>query len=272
MYKSDQFDEYLLFKQLIGNALKNSKNIKVVKPIDRATSEEFSITMRAYGLNLEYMSRDYNQAGVATNTPLSEQVLVLRSDIVPVIDVTQLANNFNMNLAQPLSGRIIVVDDFGKDNDNLIGGIIDSDISMIYDVLFTTESIYNPKHRYWNWFLHHQQIIASSPFANAVAFTTEDIKFNISQLTVIPNSQEIRKGYSSQVHTIVDFVGNGDTSYVYSITGNTSNETKRAQTGTIYVGVDETATTLTITATSNAKFGDTELKAVTGSATVTVID
>lgn len=272
LYKSDQFDEFLLFKQLIGETFRNSKAVKVVKPIDKTTSENFSIQLRAYGLNLEYMSRDYNQAGVATSTPLDEQILLLRSDVVPVMDVTQLANNFNMNLAQPISGRIIVIDDFGQGNDDIIGGIIDSDFSMIYDILFTSESIYNPKHRYWNWFLHHQQVIASSPFANAVSFTTQDIVFNISSLTVIPNAQEIRKGYSNQVHTIVDFVGDGDTSYVYSIAGGNSNDTKIDQDGTVYVGADETATTLTITATSNAKFGSSDPKAVTGSATVTVID
>lgn len=161
LYRADEVDEYILFKQLIGECLQNSYLVQVTKPTDKTTSEAFSIAMRANGLALEYVSRKYNRAGVATNTDLSDQILLLRSDIVPVIDVTQLANNFNLNLSMPISGRIIVVDDFGQGNDNLIGGIIDKDFSMIYDTLYKAESIYNPKHMYWNYFLHHHQIISS---------------------------------------------------------------------------------------------------------------
>lgn len=266
VYRADEVDEYILFKQLLGETLSNSYLVQVTKPTDKTTSEAFSIAMRANGLALEYVSRKYNSAGVATNTDLSEQILILRSDIVPVIDVTQLANNFNLNLAQPISGRIIVIDDFGQGNDNIIGGIIDRDFSMIYDTVYKTESIYNPRHLYWNYFLHHHQIIASSPFANAIGFTTETITPKIEDLTVLPATQSIAKGYSNSVRTVVDFVGDIDTSVTYSIATATSDDTRVTESGEVFIGADETASTLTVTATSVANSGKT------ATATINVIE
>ena len=266
VYRADEVDEYILFKQLLGETLKNSYLVQVTKPTDKTTSEAFSIAMRSNGLALEYVSRKYNSAGVATNTDLSEQILILRSDIVPVIDVTQLANNFNLNLAQPISGRIIVIDDFGQGNDNIIGGIIDRDFSMIYDTVYKTESIYNPRHLYWNYFLHHHQIIASSPFANAIGFTTETITPKIESLTVLPATQSIAKGYSNSVRTVVDFVGDIDTSVTYSIATATSDDTRVTESGEVFIGADETASTLTVTATSVANSGKT------ATATINVIE
>ena len=266
VYRADEVDEYILFKQLLGETLSNSYLVQVTKPTDKTTSEAFSIAMRANGLALEYVSRKYNSAGVATNTDLSDQILILRSDIVPVIDVTQLANNFNLNLAQPISGRIIVIDDFGQGNDNIIGGIIDRDFSMIYDTVYKTESIYNPRHLYWNYFLHHHQIIASSPFANAIGFTTETITPKIEDLTVLPATQSIAKGYSNSVRTVVDFVGDIDTSVTYSIATATSDDTRVTESGEVFIGADETASTLTVTATSVANSGKT------ATATINVIE
>ena len=265
VYRADEVDEFILFKQLIGEMLQNSYLVHVTKPADKTTSEAFSIAMRANGLALEYVSRKYNRAGVATNTDLADQILLLRSDIVPVIDVTQLANNFNLNLAQPISGRIIVIDDFGQGNDSIIGGIVDKDFSMIYDTVYKTDSIYNPRHMYWNYFLHHHQVIASSPFANAIGFTTETITPAIDSLTIMPSEQSIAKGYSGYVRTIVDFVGDIDTTVKYTISGNASDSSYVTEDGQVFVGADETNETLTITATSAAN------SAKTATATVNVI-
>ena len=265
VYRADEVDEFILFKQLIGEMLQNSYLVHVTKPADKTTSEAFSIAMRANGLALEYVSRKYNRAGVATNTDLADQILLLRSDIVPVIDVTQLANNFNLNLAQPISGRIIVIDDFGQGNDSIIGGIVDKDFSMIYDTVYKTDSIYNPRHMYWNYFLHHHQVIASSPFANAIGFTTETITPAIDSLTIMPSEQSIAKGYSGYVRTIVDFVGDIDTTVKYTISGNASDNSYVTEDGQVFVGADETNETLTITATSAAN------SAKTATATVNVI-
>lgn len=267
---SDQTDEYIIMKQLVGDCLKNAYRVVVGKPTDRATSETFSVELRKAGLALQYPSRKYNQAGVMNTTSVNDQIVFLRADIVPVIDVTQLANNFNMNLGKPLSNRIIIVDDFGDTNDAILGGVADRDFTMVYDVLYTTESIYNPKHRYWNYFMHRQQVISSSPFANVICFATEADTFVINSVKVLPEEQNVLKGYSTNVNVEIDYKGTGDLTYVLSMTGNKSANSKVTQDGQVFVGADETAKTLTITATTNAKFGDSNTVAVTGTGTINV--
>lgn len=271
MQTSDNIDEYIIFKQLLGDTLEEAYRMVVAKPIDRDTSEKFSIALRQAGLALTYPTREYNQAGVMNVTNINNQIIFLHKDVVPVIDVTQLANNFNINMGKPLTNRIIVIDNFGDNHDTILGGITDNEFSMIYDTLLTTESIYNPQHRYWNHFLHHHQVIASSPFSNAIAFATEAATFIINSVNVIPNEQSVRKGYETDVKVEMDVDGQGDTSYVLSITGGNSAKTSITQDGHVFVGADETSKKLTITATTNAKFGSTP-KAVTGTATINVKD
>ena len=43
---SDQTDEYIVMKQLVGDCLKNAYRVVVGKPTDRATSETFSVELR----------------------------------------------------------------------------------------------------------------------------------------------------------------------------------------------------------------------------------
>ena len=136
---------------------------------------------------------------------------------------------------------------------------------MIYDTVYRTESIYNPLHLYWNYFLHHHQVIASSPFSNSVGFTTETVTPAVNSVTIIPNEITIAKGYSGNVRAVVDYVGDVDTSVTFTIATATSSDTSVSEDGTIYIGADETASTLTVTAT-------TTTGSKTATCTVTVID
>lgn len=261
LYNADEWDEYLLFTHLLGSVASETYQVSVVKPTDKTTSEAFSIQLRSQALSLEYMSRKYNQAGVATHTPLSEQILILRSDIVPVIDVTQLANQFNLSFGQPLSGRVIVIDSFGEENDNVLGMIIDADFSMIYDTRYETTSIYNPQHLYWNYFLHHHQIISSSPFSNSIALVTGSITNTINSVTLMPSVATVMKGTYQQFEAVVDYNGSPDTSVTYTVKAPTptsgdaialSSGTKISNTGLLQVGIDEANTSVIVTATSTA--------------------
>ena len=105
------------------------------KPIDRDTSEKFSIALRQAGLALTYPTRKYNQAGVMNVTSINNQIIFLHADVVPVIDVTQLANNFNINMGKPLSNRIIIIDNFGDNHDTILGGITDNEFLQVHLVM-----------------------------------------------------------------------------------------------------------------------------------------
>lgn len=271
MYNSDEEDEYLIFKQLLGDTAKNSYKVNVVKPVkgNKQSATDFSIDMRDISMKLEYMSRKYNQMGVANHTSREEQVLFLRSDVIPVIDVLELANAFNMNMAQPLANRIISVDDFGTGNDDIIAMVADSDVSMIYDTRYETASIYNPRHLYWNYFLHHHQIISSSPFSNVIALTTEVVADTINSISINPEKAEVMKGTTQQFTATLDYVGSPDLGVTYSVEPLSSEEkdslkdTKISAKGKLVVGLNETATGCNVKVTSKADTSKTATTSVT---------
>lgn len=269
LYNADEYDEYVLFKQLLGASAKNNYKRQVTIPTDKTSAEDFTIALRSAGLSLEYMSRAYNELGVATHTPLDKQILILRSDIVPQLDVRVIANAFNMSFAEPLNNRILVVDDFGEGNSSVIAMIVDEDWSMIYDTMYRTDSIYNGRHTYWNYFLHHQSILSASPFANVLVFTTETVTPAINSVEVKPNTLTMAKGTSYQFEAVVDYTGDIDTSVTFSVSGTSAvaSGTKiDATSGKLTIDSAETNTTLTVKATSVANSGKT------GTATVTVTD
>lgn len=269
LYNADEYDEYVLFKQLLGKSAQNNYKRQITIPTDKASAEDFTIALRSAGLSLEYMSRAYNELGVATHTPLDNQILILRSDIVPQLDVRVLANAFNMSFAEPLNNRILVVDDFGEGNSSVIAMIVDEDWSMIYDTMYKTDSIYNGRHTYWNYFLHHQSILSASPFANVIVFTTETVTPAINSVEVKPNTLTMAKGTSYQFEAVVDYTGDIDTSVTFSVSGASAvaSGTKIDPTsGKLTVDSAETNTTLTVKATSTANSGKT------GTATVTLTD
>ena len=63
--------------------------------------------------NYEFMSADYNVAGVQTFTKKSDQYLLVNSKFDAVMDVEVLASAFNMDKAE-FAGRRVLVDSFGK--------------------------------------------------------------------------------------------------------------------------------------------------------------
>ena len=269
LYNAAEYDEYVLFKQLLGASAKNAYKRQVTIPTDKASAEDFTIALRSAGLTLEYMSRAYNELGVATHTPLDKQILILRSDIVPQLDVRVIANAFNASFAEPLNNRIIVTDDFGEGNSSVIAMIVDEDWSMIYDTMYRTDSQYNARHTYWNYFLHIQSILSASPFANVYVFTTKTVTPAINSVEVKPNTLTMAKGTSYQFEAVVDYTGDIDTSVTFSVSGASAvaSGTKIDPTsGKLTVDSAETNTTLTVKATSTANSGKT------GTATVTLTD
>lgn len=269
LYNAAEYDEFILFKQLLGASAQNSYQKQITLPTDKSTAEEFTIALRSAGLTLEYMSRNYNELGVANHTPLENQVLILRSDIVPQLDVRVIANAFNMSFAQPLNNRIIVVDDFGEGNSSVVAMIVDDEWSMIYDTMYRTDSQYNARHTYWNYFLHIGQIISASPFANVYVFTTATVTPAINSVEVKPNAITMAKGTSHTFEAVVDYDGDIDTSVTFSVSGASAvaSGTKiDASTGKLTIASGETNTTLTVKATSVANSGKS------GSAVVTVVD
>lgn len=176
--QSAEWDEYLLMKGLIKQAHDewgDMPNIQVPNLATSLTPEDDAKTMvekiRATYLKLKgFYNTKYNPAGMDVTS--RELVLLTTPEVMARQDVFNLASAFNMDKAEWVADRVIVVDDFGISGAQAM--LIDADAYRVADrVPKKMTSIYNPKADCWNYFLHVQQILGLSRMRNMCLFSTE---------------------------------------------------------------------------------------------------
>lgn len=264
LYSGSEFDEFLMMKQLIVERANAGDFYAINIPIPNAANAKSIVsTIKGISNALEFMSNKYNPMGVATFTKKQDQILLVDAQFDAIIDVEVLASAFNMDKAE-FMGQRVLVDDFGELT-GVVAALVDADFFMVFDNMISFTENYNGEGLYWNYFLHVWKTLSVSPFANAILFTTDAI--GVDSITVSPATADILPGQSMAFTANVVATGGADKTVVWSVAGATSptNATTITSDGVLTVGADETAATLTVTATN--VYGTS----VTGSATVTVV-
>lgn len=195
MYSGDNRDEFILMKNLFAGAIANNLTVKVsVDHVDDATAATSLIkaikkaskafTYPSTAFNKYYVNKPDSDTGepVTTWTPLENQILLIRSDIMVDIDVDVLAKAFNMNKVDFLA-RTLEVDNFGSAT-NCYAMLMDESCPQIYDNLYEITEFYNPQGLYWNYWLNHHQTYGFSLFANSVAFVCDDEAISVDKATL----------------------------------------------------------------------------------------
>lgn len=192
MYVSAEYDEYIIMREMLGSVEMAEVN---VPEIDNTNTDEDVKTLvkaiKQYTYKLQFMSRDYNKSGFMTHTPLEDQRLVIRADVLSEIDIEYLATLFNKDLAT-FTQEIKVVDNFG-DNDTMYAAIVDKDFIKVYDNLKTERSHEIGSNLTISHWLHVWQTYMASHFLNAVRFrrevNTTAITLSESSLTLVPGER-----------------------------------------------------------------------------------
>lgn len=133
---------------------------------------------------------------------------------------------------------------------------------MVFDNYINTSDFYNGEGEFWNQWYHAWKTFSTSPFANAIVFTDETP--GVTSVTVTPATATVTKGSLTLFDVDVAVTGFAYRSVKWEITGQANNNTHIDQQGRLKVALDETATTITVTATS--WYDETK----SGTATVTV--
>lgn len=195
VYTAAEYDEFLLFKYLLIKAISNGKMFP--SSIGAGTDlSEAAVQFRGTSNLLPFMSNDYNEAGVKTNTPKGRQVIFMDAMFNAQFDVNVLASAFNMDKAD-FMGRLFLIDnwtDFDNDRFDIIRAnsdgieevttkelallanvkavILDENWFQVYDNNNKFTEKYVASGLYWNYFYHTWKTVSNSPFANAVVFVT----------------------------------------------------------------------------------------------------
>lgn len=195
VYTGAEYDEFLLFKYLLIKAISHGKMFPT--SIGAGTDlSEAAVQFRGISNLLPFMSNDYNETGVKTNTPKDRQVIFMDAMFNAQFDVNVLASAFNMDKAD-FMGRLFLIDNWNDfDNErfeiiransdgieevtaeelalltNVKAVILDENWFQVYDNNNKFTEKYVASGLYWNYFYHTWKTVSNSPFANAVVFVT----------------------------------------------------------------------------------------------------
>lgn len=196
MYAGANYDEFLVMKYLVAVNILNGrlKAVEINDPSNVTNMKSVVGAIKSVSNGMEFMTTEYNQAGVHTYTDKRDQYIILTSDFDAVMDVEVLASAFNMDKAD-FMGRRVLVDSFAsldnerlallfKDDKNYVpltqdelnalatipAVLVDRDWFMILDNLLEFTDQYNGQGLYWNYWLHVWKTLSVSPFANSAVF------------------------------------------------------------------------------------------------------
>lgn len=270
LYTSANYDEYLVMKYMLCYAMEHGAfhPVTIAQPT-AANSNSVVTTLKATSEKLQFLSADYNQAGVYNHTPKGDQYFIMTADFSSIVDVETLARAFNIDKVT-LMGHTVIIDQFtfttsetarlqellGTQYTALTTSIfedvpcvcVDRDFFMIFDNFQNMTEQYNGEGLYWNYWLHQWKTFSTSPFANAVIFTDETPA--VSTVAVTPSALTMGKGTSTQFTATVTNAGFASTGVTWSISGQQSANTRIDGQGRLYIAQDESATTITVKATS----------------------
>lgn len=288
LYTAFEYDELCMYQYMLGRLALDGKIPKfhIGAISDKASAEEAVIALKNVSDDMEFMKTKYNMAGVMTHTTKDKQYVLKSIDVNNRLSVQVLAPAFNMSEVE-FAGHQVLLDDYDaakiKRMGELLGNdpsfvpftsdeiavlrtikmyLIDEDFLIQYDKLVKMSEQPVPNTLSWQYFLHHWAIFSASPFKNCAVFTTSTPE--VTEVVVSPTEATVAPGGSARFTASVEGTGLYSNSVIWSIEGNESDNTKISSLGGLTVAADETATTITVTATS------VENTEVSGGATVTV--
>lgn len=247
LYTGSEFDEFLVMKQLIVDAANDGKMYAVTIPeVTPDNAKTIVAKIKGVSNSMEFMSTAYNSMGVLNYTKKENQIFLIDAAFDAMIDVEVLASAFNMSKAE-FMGQRVLIDNFGELT-GVYAAIVDKDWFMVFDNWIGFTENYNGQGLYWNYFYHCWKTFSTSPFSNAVLFTTETTA--VTGVTVTPPTTNLVKGSSMQFTASVVTTGYVPKGVTWSVTGATDTVSSITPDGILTVPSTETNTTLTVTATS----------------------
>lgn len=219
LYTGMEYDEFLTMRYLLARKVLDgqmyyllSRGATGATPEIAAANAKATLTaLRALNNDMVFPSRKYNVAGVLNRTEIANQQIIIDGNFEAAVDVNALASAFNLNYADFMAKRILTprfyfdtderkrldilfVDNpeyrkiTAEENEALHGVhalVVDDNYFMILDNEQSLEDIYNPKGKYWNYFLHTWKTFSTSPFMNAVALVDSSVLNNDNQLEIV---------------------------------------------------------------------------------------
>ena len=230
-YKYDKYiaDKYMLCRRIIDGTITSVKidNYASLTPRQRVSK------LKNVSNLMTFRSPNYNPAGVRISTPFEEQIAIINTDFEADMSTEVLATSFFRNDAE-MKSRSALIDGFANHDSarltellgdayvpftdaeltalaNIPAVIIDEEFFQDYSYATDTNAdtkateFYNPESLKRNHWLHTWKVLSTSPFKNAVVFTTDTPA--VTSVAVNPSTATVSKGQSLQLSANVSTTG-----------------------------------------------------------------
>lgn len=269
VYASANYDEFLVMKYVLATNILNGRLYPVAVSANDSDTQKNATAMKGVSNSFEFMSTDYNVAGVHNYSDKSSQYIIMSSDFDSKYSVDVLAGAFNMSKAEFLGNRLMI-DGFGKLDTKRLAELfkgdpnykeisegdlkllnavpavlIDKGYFVIYDKLVEMDGDHNYQGLYYNYAYHKWSLFSTSPFANAVVFTT--VNPSVTAVKVTPTEITLNKGSRFNLSTNVETLGFAPQTVSFA---SSSEDVEVGYDGSIYVSENAKASSATITVTS----------------------
>ena len=209
LYNGDNKDEYNYMKSALASHYENGymKIVKASKPTDEATAKDLARAITEYCAYLTEPSNEYNAMGVYKQNDYDELYIVLNANSYAFLNIDWLAQTFQLPIAE-FKAHVLLVPTLPKtENGEIQAMIVDKEIFRVFDQKYNVTTKYNGEGLYWNYWLHHWEGIATSRFANAIAFVSGDIESKVTAIYANPTVAKVNKGESVTVDLSVQTSG-----------------------------------------------------------------
>lgn len=209
MYNGDNKDDYNYMKSALIKHYENGlmKIVKTSAVIDTNSAKELAREITEYVSYLTEPTNEYNAMAVTKQNDYEDIYIILNGKSNSYLNIDWLAQTFQLEFAE-FKAHVLVLPTLPSTTQGKIEAlVVDSEIYRVFDQKYSVGVAYNAKGLYWNYFLHHWEGIATSRFANAIAFVSGDVNEKVTAIYANPQVVQIRKGGSVTVPFTVQTSG-----------------------------------------------------------------
>lgn len=201
MYNGDNKDDYNYMKSALVTHYENGlmKIVKTRAVTDTDTAKELARKITEYVSYLTEPTNEYNAMAVTKQNDYEDIYVILNGKTNSYLNIDWLAQTFQLEFAQ-FKTHVLVLPTLPSTAQGTIEAIVcDSEIYRVFDQKYSVGVAYNAKGLYWNYFLHHWEGIATSRFANAIAFVSGDVDEHVTAIYSNPQVVSVKKDKSVTV-------------------------------------------------------------------------
>lgn len=209
MYNGDNKDDYNYMKSALVTHYENGlmKIVRTSAVTDTDSAKELARKITEYVSYLTEPTNEYNAMAVTKQNDYEDIYVILNGKSNSYLNIDWLAQTFQLEFAE-FKAHVLVLPTLPSTTKGTIEAlVVDSEIYRVFDQKYSVGVAYNAKGLYWNYFLHHWEGIATSRFANAIAFVSGTVDEKVTAIHANPTVVQIKKGESVTVPFIVQTSG-----------------------------------------------------------------